>query len=527
MQSQSIEQIAADVKARVEFERPKVAPEPATEPDTNQIPEADTIILSADILDAVQDNEDGDARLYIKQNKDRFLYDVSAGVWYMWAGNFWTKASLGEPMRAVDGVIELYGQEAQRQAWQRLQSEKAGRTDEAKQHKEIEDLLLKRIRALQTVSRKENVLTLARTGRDSLANRGDGWDQKPLKLACQTGVIDLATGKLEAGNPDDHLKTIAPVDYYGIDTPAPIFERTISEIFNDVSELVYFIQVLFGYGITGFTNWHIYPIFHGPHGRNGKGTLLEMIKIVLGDLAYKARSETLLESRHTPQRGSADADTLAFKGKRIIWASETSEGRRLNASRIKELCGGDTLNARAVYGRDPQEFSPTHLLILLTNERPQATANDAALWERILLIPFDVRFVDDPKGQNERKADHDLLDKLKQEAPGILSWLVRGCLAWQREGLNPPDCVKAATKEYQKEEDLIERFFNDRCVIGPTYEIQAGILYKTYQAWADEMGLKPMTGIKFGKEIQQRFDSYQKRHVFYIGLGLLDVTEKE
>lgn len=160
-------------------------------------------------------------------------------------------------------------------------------------------------------------------------------------------------------------------------------------------------------------------------------------------------------------------------------------------------------------------------MILLTNERPQATASDAALWARILLIPFNVRFIDEPKGQNERKADHDLLNRLKAEAPGIMAWLVRGCLLWQREGLAPPEIVKAATREYQKEEDLIERFLNDRCIVGATYEIQAGILYKTYQAWAEENGLKPMTGIKFGKEMQSRFDSHQKRHVIYIGLSLL------
>jgi putative DNA primase/helicase len=512
MQSQSIEEIRDDAQKIIDCELKKVAQEPEA---------------GKYILDALGKNEDGDARLYIEQNKDRFLYDVAAGRWYKWAGHYWQKDTLGEATRAIDSVIELYAQESQRQAWQRLQSEKAGRTDDAKRHKEIQDSLLKRIRALQTINRKENILTLARTGRDSLANKGDKWDQGPWRLACKNCVIDLKTGNLESGNSDDFIKTVAPIEYNGIDTPAPIFERFIFDIFNGDQELILFIQRLLGYGITGLTNWHVYPIFYGPQGRNGKGTLLEIIKYVLGDLAYKARSETLLESRHTPQRGSADADTLAFKGKRIIWASETSDGRRLNASRIKELCGGDTLNARAVYGRDPVEFSPTHLLILLTNERPQATASDAALWERILLIPFDVRFVDNPKGQNERKADHELLDKLKLEAPGILAWLVRGCLLWQRDGLNPPDCVKAATREYQKEEDLIERFLNDRCLIGPTYEIQAGILYKIYQTWADEMGLKPMTGIRFGKEILQRFDSYQKRHVFYIGLGLLDGTEKE
>jgi len=517
----NIEEMSATVNERVYYEQRTYAP---PEPEINEAAENTP---SGYILEALADNEDGDARLYIDQNQGQFVYDVAAGRWFIWNSHYWEKDTLGEATRAIDSVIELYAEEAQRQAWQRLQSEKSGKSDDAKKHKDIENDLLKRIRALQTVTRKDSVLMLARTGRDSLANPGDKWDQKPWLLPCKNCVIDLQTGNTTAGNPEDYLRTVAPVEYHGIETPAPTFERFISEIFNDDMGLVSFIQRLLGYGITGLTNYHVHPIFHGPQGRNGKGTLLEIIKFVLGDLAYKARSETLLESKHTPGRGSADADTLAFRGKRIIWASETSESRRLNASRIKELCGGDTLNARAVYGRDPVEFSPTHLLILLTNERPQATASDAALWERILLIPFNIRFVDNPKSDNEKQADHNLLEKLKAEAPGILAWLVRGCIAWQKEGLNQPDIVKAATREYQQEEDLIERFLNDRCLIGDSYEVQHKVLYSTYRTWAEENGLKPISGIKFGTEIQKRFDSYKKRYIYYIGIELSDGSEKD
>jgi putative DNA primase/helicase len=231
-------------------------------------------------------------------------------------------------------------------------------------------------------------------------------------------------------------------------------------------------------------------------------------------------SWALLETSK-PTRGSADADTLAFRGKRIVWASETSEGRKLNASRIKELCGGDTLNARGLYSRDPVEFPPSHLLILLTNDRPQAPAHDMALWERIHLVPFNVRFVDNPWEQNERQADHDLLDKLKAEAPGILAWLVRGCLAWQREGLQPPPTVLVATNEYRVGEDTIAPFLSDRCLTGPSHKAQAGPLYKAYQEWAADLGIETINGIAFAREMQPRFAKDESgRYVYYLGVGL-------
>lgn len=526
MQGDLIAELRAKVNEQVEAERRRYAA-PDTVEDTRQDTGPEAGLSSEAILSALERNEDGDAGLFVELNRGRYVYDAAAGRWYANRGHYWEKDTLGESTRAIDGVVEEYAQELRRQAWQRAAAEKAGRSDDGKKHAAAEDALAKRIRALRTVNRKKNVLTLARTGRESLAMSGDEWDCNPWLLGCLNGVIDLQTGELAAGSPDDFIKTIAPVEYHGIHTPAPVFDRFVSEIFDHETELIAFIQRLLGYGVSGCTNYHCYPIFYGPQGRNGKGTLLEVVKFVLGDLAHKARSETLLESRNAGGRGSADSDTLALRGKRVVWASETSEGRRLNASRIKELCGGDTLTARAVYGREPIEFRPSHLLILLTNEKPQAPAHDAALWERIFLVPFAVRFVDNPEKANEYPADHDLLEKLKKEASGVLSWLVRGCLAWQQEGLNPPEAVKAATREYRQDEDLVERFLSDKCLAGPAYEVRAGVLYHAYQGWADEMGLRPVSGIKFGKEMQSRFDSYRKRHVFYIGIGLMTESEGE
>jgi putative DNA primase/helicase len=56
------------------------------------------------------------------------------------------------------------------------------------------------------------------------------------------------------------------------------------------------------------------------------------------------------------------------------------------------------------------------------------------------------------------KADRDqsLAEKLKAEWPGILTWMIDGCLLWQKEGgLHPPQAVIAATDEYLESEDGI------------------------------------------------------------------------
>lgn len=514
----TLEEIQTAVNERVDFERPTYTTDQEPEPATT----GGMSFPTKKVLDCLSRNEDGDAELLIEQKRGRLAWDAKEGRWYVNRGHYYELDTLGEAMRAIDGVIDVYAAEADRQNWQRLQAERAGNTEKAQKRKKTVEALFHRIRALQTVKRKKDVLELARTGADSLAIRGDEWDRNPWLLGCKNCVIYLKTGEARPGRPDDYIKTIAPVEYLGLDTPAPTWEQVIIDVSGTNSELPGYFQRLLGYGITGLSNWHIFPIFCGPLGRNGKGTILEAVKFVLGSLVHKSRAETLLSTRHSPGRGSADADTLAFRGKRIVFASELKEGNQFDPSRIKELSGGDTLNARAVYGRDPVEFQPSHLLILMTNDLPHAPAHDTAFWERIHLIPFNIRFVDDPQGPNERKADHDLSVKLQAEAPGILAWMVRGCLEWQREGLKPPECVRAATVEYREDEDLIRHFIDDRCMTGDGLSVKAGLLYESYRKWAGEMGHSPLSTVSFGKKMKRRFqDDKEYRGVFYKGIGLL------
>jgi putative DNA primase/helicase len=303
----------------------------------------------------------------------------------------------------------------------------------------------------------------------------------------------------------------------------------MSEIFDGDEKLVTYCQRLLGYGITGLSIYHVIPIFYGPEGRNGKSTMFEILKLVLGDIIYKTRSEMLLESRYQPARGAADADTLAFRGKRIIWASENDDGRSLNIAKVKELCGGDTLNARAPYGKRPVEFAPTHLLILLTNNRPAVPANDDAIWERIHLIPFNLRFIDNPRAPNERKADHDLLEKLKAEASGILAWLVRGCIQWKTEGLNPPDIVKVATSEYRAYEDDIGQFIKETCVLRDDASESMGCIYRKYENWHTISGLpgKPLSMKKLSPRLERMgFErDASGRNVIFKGICLREHDE--
>ena len=318
--------------------------------DAGKDPGPGSQTLSSDaILKALNSNEDGDAHPFIDLYRGRFLFDHSGGQWFEWVGHFWREDTIDRATEALTAVIDLYGTEAGRQQWERVKAEKARQNDRAKKHAATEDTLLKRIRALQAKTRKENVLFLARTGGASLGISGEEWDRDPWLLACLNGLIDLRTGEHRPGRPEDFLRTVSPGEWRGLNELAPTWERFLTEIFAD-RELISYVRRLFGYCTTGRATEHVLPILWGK-GRNGKGTLLETLAYVLGAYAGQVEAELLLKQKLSRHSGGPTSDLMTLRGKRLVWASETDEGRGLKAGKLKWLTGGDTLTGREVFGR--------------------------------------------------------------------------------------------------------------------------------------------------------------------------------
>ena len=79
---------------------------------------------------------------------------------------------------------------------------------------------------------------------------------------------------------------------------------------------------------------------------------------------------------------------------------------------------------------------------------------DDGVWRRVRLVPFDQIIA-------LEAVNPTLRTELRAELPGILAWAVRGCLDWQRQGLNPPRSVTDATKEYRNSENETLAFFDE------------------------------------------------------------------
>jgi putative DNA primase/helicase len=473
-----------------------------------------------ELLEFARSGEAGDAELFIRLFQGKLVKDHASGTWYVWAEHSWKMDELDNTLARVGDLIPLYADAARACAEQEVKYLRESNKDAAEGAKSTREIFTKKISCLQRRRHRQDVLILAAAGEGSLGITGREWDADPYLLVFKNGVVDLRTRVFRPGRPMDFIKTVAPVEWKGFDAPAPRWEKFLSEIFDGDLEIASFLKRLLGYSIAGLSVEHSLPILWGPGGRNGKGCLIETLNFVLGDLAGPAPSELLLEQKNPRSSAAPSPDIMLLRGKRLAWANETNDGRRLNSGKIKWLCGGDTLSGRNPFDKRQVSFEPTHTLFLLTNFRPHVDPGDAALWDRLHLIEFRLSFVDAPNEPHQRPRDKYLRRKLKQEAPGIVAWLVDGFREWQDKGLRPPPQVVNATCQYRKGEDLIEQFLEECCVISKDAFCRGGKIFSAYQKWCDERGVKSRRK-KFYEKVSYRFDSFKSDSgKIYQGIGL-------
>lgn len=470
------------------------------------LPSGDMITPLERAKKALNEQESGDGDLMAELCKGEIVFDHAANAWHIWGGHYWKRDQAG----AVFGMV------SNRLAPQYL---RAAADAQAGDNQEQAKELIKRAAALRNRKRADNALHYV-ARHPSIALTGNEWDQKPQLLAVNNGVVDLETGEFRGGRPDDYLIAHTPTDWEGLNAPASTWEKCVQEILNGDRELYEFMQRALGYGIGGEKTEHVMLILLGEDGRNGKSTLLETLANVLGsDLTTSTQADAIMDIQK-----SGDGPrpfVYSLRGKRIVWASESNEGRRINGGLVKQLTGGDRLSVRTLHSK-PVEFKPTHLLLLITNHKPHMSADDQAIWDRVLLVPFMTRFVDNPQAKNELQRDKNLQAKLMHEAPGILAWLVKGYLQWQKSGLMIPQSVRAATDNYRDSENTLIQFMADCCISKPEAQTQASALYKAYDTWCKDNNIPAMTGTAFGDRMGRSFERKRTQTgKFYIGIGLL------
>jgi putative DNA primase/helicase len=268
-------------------------------------------------------------------------------------------------------------------------------------------------------------------------------------------------------------------------------------------------------------------VWVGPSSANGKSTLGEIMRRVLGDYAGTLSADALMQQRN---RATHDELLAPLVGRRWVYASEGNEGARWDTALVKLLTGADAVSLRRIYGR--QELArPTWTVMLATNHVPSLGLVDPAMRDRLRLLPWDHHVP-----RTERVVD--LAERLVEaEGPGILLWLLEGLRMVLRDGLGePPEMVHRLTDDYFEIADDIGRYLEERTLRTPEVarqSIVASILYADYRAWCEEEGVEPVSLMRFGIRLTEEGvakGSDARNRVTRLGIGfrecLSDATEQ-
>jgi putative DNA primase/helicase len=436
------------------------------EDEEAELPEAPEGAFSHDAL----------ARRFAILHADDMRFVASRGKWFEWSAGHWC---LDEKLHAMTVAREVCRQAAQ--------------------HANAN--LTRQLLSSNTIAGVEH---LARSG---LAITADDFDRDPWLLNTPAGTVDLKTGHMREHRRGDYITKVTAV---GLSVDCPRWLAFVDEITGHDRELAGFIQRMLGYALTGSTQEQCLFFLYG-RGANGKSVLLNTVASVLNDYHTTAPIETFTASnteRHP-------TELAGLRGARLVTAIETEEGRRWDETKVKALTGGDKIAARFMRG-DFFQYTPQFKLIIAGNHKPALRTVDEAIQRRFHLVPFTTTIP-------AEKRDKNLVEKLKAEWPGILRWMVEGCLAWQREGLNPPAAVRDATREYLEAEDDLAAWISDCCICDPDAWGGSTVLYRSWLTWAKTANAPFGSQRAFAQKLEARF----KPHRTNSGRGFMGLKVRE
>lgn len=421
----------------------------------------------------------GNAERFVAMFKDQVKYCTIYKKWFIWNGKRWEQDDTGkiityaiECVRNIIHDADLLPDGDRRKALiqHSLKSESSGR-----------------LKALLDIA----------SGMPAITVRSEQLDQNPWLLNCQNGTIDLQTGKLQPHDPKDFITRICAADYNPT-CAIPLWMQLMEKITGGDKEYMRYIQKALGYALTGDISEQAIFLLYGT-GSNGKSTMLNVFAALLDGYAQSTSSDTFMQKKNE----SVNNDIARLKGARFVSAIEMEEGKRMAESLIKSMTGGDKLVTRFLYG-EFFEYVPQFKVFLAVNHKPIIKDTTNSIWRRIKIMEFNNTFT-------EQERDKNFPTKIMaKELPGILAWAVQGCLDWQQNGINAPDIVAAATRDYREEMDSFSHFFVECCVAKENARVTNKMLRAKYEEWCKENGEWPLTQKPFSQKLLER--GYEKRN---------------
>ncbi|EUZ69752.1 hypothetical protein O552_00835 [Staphylococcus sp. M0480] len=434
-------------------------------------------------------DDTGNADRFIDRYGHLYKHSYITNKFYIYDGQKWKVDDRGAIRKLIDEMIES------------IKNEKVLHSEDVTEE-EAREAFQKYYKKTRGTQSKKNIM-------NELMHRKtvtpDEFDKDDMLLNVANGYIDLTSRELYKHDINRMFSQIANTDYSEKMQPA-VWLDFLNDIFAGNKAVIRYIQKALGYSLTGSTREQVMFILFGK-GRNGKSIFVETIAEILGDYSNNMQAKSLMVKKND----NVNTDIARLSKARFVTSSEPNEGFRFDEGLIKQITGGDKVTARFLYAEE-FEYTPKFKIWVSTNHKPIIRGTDDGIWRRLVLIPFDVQIP-------EEKVDKDLKYKLLREAPAILNWMAEGAYMWMREGLELPEKLKASSKAYRTEMDVIEQFIEDECKRVDDGRVKANELYSVYKNWANENNAYKMSNKDFGQKMKEKFKSKRMNTgMYYLGL---------
>ncbi len=299
-------------------------------------------------------------------------------------------------------------------------------------------------------------------------------------INLENGILDVRNRILLSHSEEYFFRGKSPVSYDPTAT-CPAFLVFLSQIFSGDAERIKLVQQMIGYILIGG-----YPFLHRVFcligwGRNGKSTLQDVMRDLLGRSNYSAVS---LANLHLP------FSAVMLSGKMANIVGETPTGK-INAEIFKSVTSGEGIRAARKF-QDESIIDVSARFIFACNAIPTFDDDSDGLKDRLVIIPFDIYIDEDDR-------DTSLKGKLELELPGILNWAMDGAREiMQTRTLVKPAAVERSKDVFSRNEDSIYSFYKEMCILQHVDDgLPIADIYERYVAYCADMGTKPNTKRKF------------------------------
>lgn len=334
------------------------------------------------------------------------------------------------------------------------------------------------------------------------------FDASPYLINCQNGTYDLQKMEFREHSWQDFLTMQTNFRFTLQDARCERWERFIAEVTGGDSDKADYLQKALGYSMLGAAREECMFILHGKTTRNGKSTLLSAIHHLLGDYASVSPVSIICKSDRARNAEAANPMLASLKGKRFVTMAESNQYGKLDEEMIKQLTGGEEIKARNLY-EAAATFLPQFTLWLSCNDLP--AVNDKSLFasDRVRVIEFGRHF-------KEEEQDKNLKSEFQTQAAmqGIFAWMIAGYFKYKRFGLKMSEPMRRVVRQYERDNDLVLQFLEEKCERADGSNARAKSLYDAYKIWCRSNGYYVCSAKRFNADLEAHPEWHEGRSVY-------------